>query len=380
MATKESQVRPYEITIRNLPKWLSYFISGVKWHAAGRIYTPKPVAAIFAVTHRCNARCLMCSFWKRQDYRKELSINEIREIFSNPLFNTLEKLVITGGEPILREDVVQIAQTVLESCPKLKEISLRTNGLEPGLVTQRVKELLVIFARNNRTIMFSVSVSLDGFGAIHDEIRRVPQAFEMVCKTIERLQILQLETPFYLSSNCVVQPLNIDNLVQLSEFGKNLRLPISFGALCLTDYFVDDPSQRNALVLTPEHYKKLKTVLEHELQPNLLPSDVPFWRDYFSIMSGRKKRFPCSWLDHFIRIDSDGTLTICRGDNLVQYGNIREKPPDILWYSEERKLLRNRLKKQVCPSCPFCCDVAGSLAREFFHYTWFWLKEKSRLR
>lgn len=322
----------------------------------------------------------MCLRWKSRDYRKELSITEIREIFSNPLFDTLEKLVITGGEPTLREDVVQIAQTVLESCPKLREISLRTNGLEPSLVTQKVKELLAIFERNNRPIKFSVAVSLDGFGVIHDQIRGVPQAFEMVCKTIERLQILQLETPFYLSSNCTVQPLNIDNLVQLSEFGKKLGLPVSFSPVVLTDYFVDDPSQKKALVLTPEHYKKMKTVLERELQPNLAASDVPFWRDYFSIMSGRKKRFPCSWLYHIIRIDSNGTLCTCKGDDSLDYGNVRENPPDIFWYSEKRKQLINRLKKEVCHSCPFCCDVAGSLAREFFHYTWFWLKEKSRLR
>jgi len=380
MATKESQTRLHEITIRSLPRLPAHFVSGVKWHAAGHIYTPRPVAAIFAVTRRCNARCIMCSHWKTRDYAKELSVSEIKEAFSNTLFESLEKLVITGGEPVLRKDVVQIAQAVLESCPKLKRISLRTNGLAPDLVTEKAKELLIMIDHNNRTIQFTVTVSLDGFGAIHDEIRGVPRAFEMACKTIEKLKTLQLQTPFYLACNCIVQPSNIDGLVKLAAFAKNLEIPINFSPVIATDYFIEDPSERHALLLTAAHYEKMRNVFERELQPHLLPSDIPLWLDYFSIMGGRKKRFPCSWLNHYIRIDSDGTLRICKGDDSLEYGSIRQTPPHVLWYSEERELLKNRLKKQVCPSCPYTCDAASSLSREFFHYASFWLKEKSKLR
>ena len=46
MTTKALEERPDQITIRNLVKLPSYFISGVKYHAAGHIYVPKPLYTI----------------------------------------------------------------------------------------------------------------------------------------------------------------------------------------------------------------------------------------------------------------------------------------------------------------------------------------------
>lgn len=380
MKTKGQEVRQEQITIKNLLRLPSYIARGVKYHAAGRIYTPKPVHSTFRVTRRCNSRCIMCSDWKRQDSDKELTLTEIAQIYKNPLFGSVEKFVLSGGEPTLREDLVQIAQTVLDACPRIKEMSLLTNGLEPTLVMEKVKELLALSDRKGLS-KFSVSVSLDGHGVTCQRIRRVPQAFERVTETITRLKGLQRKTPFYLCSTCVVQPLNVNNLVQLSEFGQELGLPIIFSPVCVSNIFVKNTASDTSLTslrLSDDQLKELKIVFNHQLQPNLMPSNVHFWREYFNIIDGEKRRLPCYLLHHFAGVDSDGTLYVCAADSSLVYGNLREAPPDKLWYSDGAREMRKRVEKYFCPRCIICCDIAFSLSQEFFYYAKSLLKEKSR--
>ena len=113
------------ITLENFLRLPRYFAQGIKYHAAGHIYTPRPVYAALHVTRRCNARCIMCSDWKKQNSDEEMSLTEIKETFGNPLFSSLEKFALTGGEAKIKENLAEIAQTVLESCPQIKEMSLR---------------------------------------------------------------------------------------------------------------------------------------------------------------------------------------------------------------------------------------------------------------
>lgn len=201
MKTKGQEIVGDAITIQNLLRLPTYFIRGIRYHIARHFYTPKPLLSIIAVTRRCNSQCIMCSYWKDLNSQSELTPVEIGEVYRNSLFSSLEGIILSGGEPILREDLLDIARAILDSLPQLKQMSLNTNGLEPTLVTQKVKELLAL-ANSKGIRKFSVSVSLDGYGDIHEKIRRVPQAFERTIETIKRLKELQQTTSFYLSSTC----------------------------------------------------------------------------------------------------------------------------------------------------------------------------------
>jgi len=377
MKAEAPQVRRGPITIENLLKLPLYFVRGIKYHAAGRIYTPKPLYVTLSVTSRCNSRCVMCSYWQSQDNDDELTPSEFGEIFRNPLFGSLERFALSGGEPTLRNDLAQIAQAILDSCPQIKKMSLLTNGLEPTAVTQRVEELLAVCKRKGVST-FSVSVSLDGYGATHQRIRRVPQAFERTSETIKRLKKLQHETPFYLSSTCVVQPLNIGNLAQVSVFGQEQELPITFSPVCLSDFLVKDTASKTALTFSDKHLSELKMLFEHKLQPNLMPSNVPFWREYFSIIGGERRKLPCFMLYHYASMGSDGTLRMCAADNSLVYGNALDEPADKIWYSQKARELRKRVEKYFCPKCTICCNTPFSFTHEFFYYAGFLLKEKSR--
>ena len=374
MEGKIQEVRQDRITIKNLLKLPFYFARGVKYHAAGRIYTPKPVSVCLNVTRRCNSRCVMCSDWKKQ-HQQELTLAEIGEIFRDPLFGSVENFALSGGEPTLREELVEIAQTVLDACPQAKEMSLFTNGLEPALVVEKVQGILAL--PNYKSLSrLTVSISLDGYGNIHDKIRRVPQAFERATETIRRLQSLQQNTPLHLCATCVVQPLNADNLVQLAEFGQELGLPISFIPVWVSDSYVEDIANEAPLRFTHQELAKLKILLDQQMQPNLPLSNAISWQEYFKIVSGEKRRLPCFLTHHNAVVDSDGSLYMCAADSSSVYGNALDEPADKIWYSERAKEIRERVEKYSCPKCTVCCNTAFSLREEFFYAARFLLKQK----
>jgi MoaA/NifB/PqqE/SkfB family radical SAM enzyme len=377
MKADKQRVRPSPITVNNLMKMPFYLTRGVRYHAAGRIYTPKPIYLNLRVTQRCNSMCVMCSDWKSGNGSRELTVAQIGETLRNPLFGSVKKFALSGGEPVIREELVQIAETALQVCPSIKEMLLLTNGLEPALVLKRTRELIALHNRRGLS-KFAVSVSVDGCGDVHEKIRRVPQAFERVSETVERLKELQRETPFYLGLVCVVQPLNIEHLVQLSDFIQEMDLPITFVPVYAGDHFVKDPREQDALRFTAEQLDELKLIFDQRIESRLLPADVPFWREYFAMVDGRKRKMPCFLCYHYARLDSDGNLYSCYMDSSSVYGSVLDTPPDRLWFSNGARETRKRIERDFCPKCTIHCDMAYCFSQEFFYYAGFLLKEKGR--
>jgi MoaA/NifB/PqqE/SkfB family radical SAM enzyme len=365
-----------QITVKNMLKLPSYVVRGIGYYAAGRIYTPKPIRLAFLVTRKCNAKCVTCSIWKTGHSVKELTIDGIREILSNPLFNSLESVGLTGGEPTLREDLAQVAETILDCQPRIKRLGIDTNGLKPPLVRQRVKEILSLPAYR-RLDEFAVGISLDGYGAIHEKIRGVPHAFDRVNETIRVLKELQLSSPFHVYLNCMVQPLNVGTLPQLSKFAQELELPIAFNPLCLSDVYIDNDRSKQQLTLSHNQLEELEIFLASP-QHNLPLTKMASWQDYFGIIQGKRRRTPCGLLYYAVFLDADGSLFICGADKSLIYGNAQDAPADKIWYSSEAEEKRKRAKKYFCPTCTLPCVTGFSFNREFFHYARLLMREKAK--
>jgi MoaA/NifB/PqqE/SkfB family radical SAM enzyme len=363
------------LTAGNLTRLPQYVVSGLKYHLAGRIYTPKPLYATLRVTRRCNSRCVMCSDWRRQWDGAELTASQTREILSNPLFESVQKFALSGGEPTLRDDLVELADTALSCLPKMRSLALLTNGLDPDAVAAKTEGLLKLPGTANLETL-SVSVSIDGYGDDHERIRRVPGAFEKVTETLRRLAELQGEHPFYLCATCVVQPWNVKGLVRLSEFCEQTAIPLSFAPVCASEFFVEDPASRDSLAFSESDLAEFRSVFERYLEARLTPSNVPFWREYFDIVAGKGRKTPCFLSRHYAGLNSDGTLYMCPAGASPVYGSALDVPPDQLWYSDQADRMRDRVEKEYCPSCTISCDSAFCFRQEFFFYATFLLKER----
>ena len=86
-----------------------------------------PTVINFPITDNCNSKCVMCNVWK-DNAENELTPNKIGEILGRSEFSKVRHLGISGGEPTLREDLVQCVQVILESLNNLKSLSITSHG------------------------------------------------------------------------------------------------------------------------------------------------------------------------------------------------------------------------------------------------------------
>ncbi len=110
------------------------------------------------VTKRCNARCDFCDYWK-EEHTPEMDdyVDVVRKL--RPL-----SVSLTGGEPLLREDLARVIASLRRSFGFLF-ISLITNG--SLLTVERGLELW-------KSGLDELSISLDYLDERHDRDRRLP--------------------------------------------------------------------------------------------------------------------------------------------------------------------------------------------------------------
>jgi len=83
-----------------------------------------------SITDRCNCRCIYCQSEKPFEFiphQEILRYEEIVEIIKEAVNLGITKVRITGGEPLVREGIVDFIRQ-LRKLDKLEDISLTTNG------------------------------------------------------------------------------------------------------------------------------------------------------------------------------------------------------------------------------------------------------------
>jgi len=122
---------------------------------------------VWNLTNRCNLKCLHC-YASAGSESYELTTEQCFEIIDKLSEFKVPLILFSGGEPLLRDDIFDIAEYA-----KKKKIGavLSTNGT---LIDKDVAENLGVFEY--------VGVSLDGLKGINDRFRGVNGAFERAFK------------------------------------------------------------------------------------------------------------------------------------------------------------------------------------------------------
>ncbi|MCD4820655.1 MAG: GTP 3',8-cyclase MoaA [Methanococcoides sp.] len=78
-----------------------------------------------SITNRCNLDCIYCHSEGDEGSRKEMSAKTISTIVSTAAKFGVNKVKFSGGEPLVRKDF----EDILRELPKLKDVSVTTNGV-----------------------------------------------------------------------------------------------------------------------------------------------------------------------------------------------------------------------------------------------------------
>ncbi len=144
----------------------------------------RPYKLTFSITYACQSRCVMCNIWQIKP-SGELDIREIGEFAQrNSCFKWIE---ITGGEPFLRSDIVDIVRIFRDSSKDLYVLTMPTNSLcNQDTVVGKIEAILKLGIPK-----VSITISLDGYRELHDRIRGIPGNFDRAMGLAKRLRNLQ---------------------------------------------------------------------------------------------------------------------------------------------------------------------------------------------
>ena len=183
--------------------------------ARNLLFPKGPIFLVHFVTNRCNANCAHCFIFSQKIsprfLGKELTLKEIEKGVSS-LSSSLINVSLTGGEPFLRKDLVEIVNLYAQKAG-LKSINISTNGSLPLKIRNSVKQML----KQNPETNLTVSLSIDNLGKKHDQNRRFPGLFERVLKTYRLLEALK-SPKLAVSFNLTVTGKNENDLEKIFQF------------------------------------------------------------------------------------------------------------------------------------------------------------------
>ncbi|MCE5328274.1 MAG: radical SAM protein [Planctomycetaceae bacterium] len=176
---------------------------------------------VLHVTGRCNLRCAHCfvDFAPRADLPLERYRRLAEEV------GRFFWLDIGGGEPFLRDDLPEIVEPF-----RCRVLHIPTNGLATDAIVESVREI-----RRRTRAQLTISVSIDGLEATHDEIRGRSGAWQQAWKTFDALRGLNVS----LRINTVLMRRNAGEIIPLMHEVRR-RNP-DFHSVCFHRGHANDP-------------------------------------------------------------------------------------------------------------------------------------------
>lgn len=330
--------------------------------------------AIWNMTNRCNLSCMHCYSKATLQSKDALTFDEIAGTLAEMKKAGVKFLIISGGEPLTRGDIFDIADV----CKELGIMtSLSTNGLY--IKNSNVQKIADSFDY--------IGISIDGSEKTHDRFRALEGSY---AASLEALKLLLLYTSkvgirftvtketqadlphiFWLSEELKIPKIYISHLVYSGRGLDNLSIDLSKKERYEAVKFVLDKAF--------EYLKKgSKTeIVTGNMEPDAVFLAKRFLQEYESshenLINKLKQWGGNSAAKRLLNIDSNGNVKPDPFSH-IHLGNIKETPFDEIWNDDKNEILSffrktPRELEGVCKDCEYLsiCN-GGSRARAYAVY------------
>jgi len=308
-----------------------------------KLKIPPPLSVVWDITYKCNLDCFFCDRQTiyHDKMNKDLELSEAKMVVDNLVDADVMTLGITGGEPLLRNDLEELAKYAKD---KGLITTLSTNG---ALLTRSRAQRLV-------NSFHSISVSLDGLADTHDRIRGKKGTYD---KVIQGLKHLTTTNP-RACAICVSFVLNKFNFQEIRKVFDTVR---NMGV----DFFFIAPVIGSGSWVIPEDAIKpwMEQILEMKVNYRYhLPQSYYFINHISDYITGTVPKL-CDAGQLYLAVNNEGKLFLCVGlprTKETYIGSLLQHSMVDLLKSEKLK----RIKDAIVPKCPPClmnCTTEFSL-------------------
>lgn len=166
------------------------------------------------ITEKCDSRCRICSIWREgKKTGHELSKEDINHILDSEAAKSVSCIDISGGEPFLRDDLVEITNLIKKRLPEVK-LSISTNGINTHKILGDMEKIRAICDIDLR-------ISLDGLKETHNIQRGLDDAFDRTMNTVK--EIKRKYPDQHITFIFVATPWNYKDLVNVYKLVKSIN-------------------------------------------------------------------------------------------------------------------------------------------------------------
>jgi len=322
----------------------------------------------YSITTKCNLKCKHCySDSVDQASPDELSTNEAFRLMDDLSRWGIGLLIIDGGEPLCREDMLDV---VKYASSKGIRSTIGSNGtlIDEGMARKMLDAGVM-----------AIAISVDGANAqTHDSFRGVAGAFEQTFKGIEACRNVGLPFQF----NTVIRK---ETLSQLDDM---LRLAVEYGANA-AEFFdlvaagrardecreqvLSNDERKSAMEWLAEAQEDCPIIIrvpacpmyplllqQKQIQPRHFPAEMLRRVPYYG--RGCAAGMPMG----YVMVQSNGDVNPCMLLQ-VKLGNVRERSIISIWENSPvlTKLRQRDLLKGECGDCQYKLTCSGCRGRAY---------------
>ncbi len=262
-----------------------------------------------SITDECNLRCLYCMPEKQVECvasdKGLLSTEEIVEIAQAAVATGISKIRITGGEPLVRPDVLEICQRI-SAIPGVRELALTTNGILLADMAAALKKAGVS----------RLNISLDTLQT--EKYTRITRkgSFAEAAEGIEQARAAGLR-PIKLNS-VLIGGFNVDEITYFAELSRTGDIEVRFIELMPIGACADFPD--HAFVKGDTVLEQIPELVKIEDSGVARMYQYPDGKGRIGIISAVSQHF-CRTCNR-IRLTCDGKIKPClhSGEELVVRG------------------------------------------------------------
>lgn len=310
--------------------------------------------AILMPHSSCNCRCVMCDIWKGNGSSQQLTEADVRELLASLKGLNTQWVVMSGGEALMNPNLFRL-------CQLLRDKGIKITILSTGLLLKKYAAQVV--AQTDEVI-----VSLDGSEAVHNAIRRVPNAYQKLREAVQAVKTLK--TSFPVSARCVIQRLNFMDWPNIVDAAHKIGLDsISFLPADVSSEAFNRPElwaeeRTEEVKLDQAQLPHLKTIIESLISnystdfvsgyivesPAKIRRIYDYYAAFYGLTTFPPVRCNAPWVSTVV--EADGTVRPCFFHRPL--GNIRETPLPELLNSPSAIAFRQNLDLELDPICRQC--------------------------
>lgn len=340
--------------------------------------------AIWNFTNRCNLSCLHCYSKAGLDATDTLTTSDIMATLPKLKANGVKFLIFSGGEPLTRKDLFDIALR----CKELGIITyLSTNGLY--VKQSNAEKILDTFNY--------IGISIDGSPDVHDKFRGLKGSFDESMKAVDLLNSFgktKVGIRFTITKDTFDDLAFIFDLAEQHNIPKVYISHLVYSGRGLDNLEMDlSKEQRMAAVnyILDKAFEYHETRRDIEIVTGNMEMDAILFYDRFvekyPDYAGEMKRRLLAWGGNsagqkLLNIDSEGFV---KPDPFfpVKIGNILQQDFSDIWTNHPVPLLQKLREhpRKLSGKCASCCylDICngGSRSRAYAIYGDLWAEDPS---